>query len=84
MVFPEKMVMISPATEGYISKADHFEIDKRIVAVSSDAADNIWLAVSGGKDEVCALVFFEADERSLAILKGINPYSFIKGEQKKS
>ncbi len=72
------LLIIAPATEEYIRKAEHFEIEKRIIAVSSENADNIWLVVSGGKDERRVLVFFEADERSLAILKSANPYVFIK------
>ncbi len=74
----KELLIIAPATEEYIRKAEHFQIDKRIIAVSSEQAENIWLVVSGGKDERRVLVFFEADDRSLSILKSINPYVFIK------
>ncbi len=72
------LIMIAPATDEYIAKAEHFGIDTRIIAVSSENAENIWLVVTGGDDEKCVLIFFEADERSLQILKNLNPISFIR------
>ena len=72
------MLMIAPATEEYIAKAEHFSPDKRVIAVSSEDAENIWLLVSGGEDEPKILVFFEADERSLSILRSANPIAFIR------
>lgn len=72
------LLIIAPATEEYISKAEHFSPEKRVIAVSSEKADNIWLVVTGGEDERRVLVFFEADEYSLDILKSINPHVFIK------
>ena len=74
----ETMLMIAPATDEYIAKAEHFEIDKRVIAVSDQKADDIWLVVSGGDGEKRVLAFFDADERSLSILKSANPLSFIK------
>ncbi len=74
----KELLIIAPATEEYINKAEHFEIDERVIAVSTEKADNIWLVVTGGKDEKRILVFFEADERSLAVLKSANPFVFVK------
>ena len=74
----KELLMIAPATEEYIAKAEHYDIDLRVIAVSSENADNIWLAVTGGEDERRALIFFEADERSLHMLKTANPISFIR------
>ncbi len=79
-----ELLMIAPAIEEYIRKAEHFEAEKRIVSVSSEKADNIWLVVSGGEDEKRVLAFFEADERSLALLKAANPRVFIKKLVEKS
>jgi hypothetical protein len=72
------MLMIAPATEEYIAKAEHFSPDRRIIAVSSEQAENIWLLVSGGEDQPNILIFFEADDRSLNILRSANPIAFIR------
>lgn len=74
------LLIIAPATEEYIAKAEHFDVEMRIIAVSSENADDIWLAVTGGEDERRVLIFFEADERSLHMLKSINPISFIRSK----
>ena len=72
------LLIIAPATEEYIARAEHFDIEARIIAVSSESAENIWLAVTGGEDERRVLIFFEADERSLNMLKTANPISFVR------
>ena len=72
------LLIIAPATEEYIARAERFDIDSRVIAVSHESADNIWLTVTGGKDELRILIFFEADERSLAMLKASNPLAFAK------
>ena len=73
------LLTVAPATNENIAEAERrFEIDDRLVAVSSEQAENIWFALTGGKDEKRILIFFEADERCLSMLKSINPYSFSK------
>ena len=72
------LLIIAPATEENIARAEHFEIDDRLIAVSDPSADNIWLAVTGGKDERRIMIFFEADERSLGMLRSSNPHAFVK------
>ena len=72
------LLIIAPATEENIARAERFETEKRIVAVSDESADEIWLVVTGGQDERRVMIFFEADERSLAMLKSLNPHVFIK------
>ena len=74
----KKLIIIAPATEEYIAKAESYGIEAKVIAVSSERADNVWLAVTGGEDECRVLVFVEADERCLNILKHTNPLSFIK------
>ena len=74
----DTMLMIAPATDEYIAKAEHFDIDKRVEAVSDRNSDNIWLVVSGGDDTKCVLAFFEADDKALSILKSENPIAFIR------
>ncbi len=73
-----EMLYIAPATDVNIKKCEHFSPAHRIIAVSTESAENIWLAVSGDKDKKTSLIFFEADERSLGILKSSNPISFSK------
>ena len=74
----KSLTMIAPATQENIAKAEHFEPDARVYAISSEAAENIWLALTGDKDEDRVLIFFESDERSLDLLKSVNPYAFSK------
>lgn len=72
------LLIIAPATEQNIARAEHFEIEDRVIAVSDETAEDIWLTVTGGKDERRILIFFEADDRSLGILKSTNPHAFSK------
>jgi len=74
----KSLVMVAPATQENIDKAERLEAEERVIAVSSESAENIWLALTGDKDEKRVLVFFDADERSLGILKSLNPYAFSK------
>ena len=48
------------------------------LATISEQAENIWLCVTGEEDEPRLLIFIEADDRSLAILKSCAPHAFVK------
>ena len=72
------LLLVAPATEEYRSRAEHMEIDKKHLALSSAKAENMWLLVTGGKDMPRNLVFFEADDRMLTILRQANPSVFVK------
>ena len=72
------LLIIAPATDENIARAERFEVEDRIIAVSAESAENIWLAVTGGKDEHRILIFFEADERSLGMLRSANSHVFVK------
>ena len=74
----KEFLLIAPATEEYVNKANHFEPKNKFYAVSSKDAENVWIFVTGGKDMPRNLVFFEADERSLAMLKQANPAVFVR------
>ncbi len=74
----KQLMIIAPATDENIKRAEGFEIEERVIAVSGDGAENIWLTVTGGKDEKRVLVFFEADDRALSILKSANSFVFSK------
>ncbi len=74
----KEFLLIAPATDEYVNKANHFEPKETFWAISSRDAGNVWIFVTGGKDEPRNLVFFEADERSLAMLRQANPSVFVK------
>lgn len=74
----KEMLIIAPANEEYTNRAYHFDPNEIIYATSSKQAENMWLFVSGGKDKPRVLVFFEADERSLNMLRLGNPSVFVK------
>ena len=74
----KSLIMIAQATQENIEKAERLDAEARVLAVSSEGAENIWLVLTGDKDEKRTMVFFEADERSLSILKSVNPHVFSK------
>ena len=74
----KEFLLIAPASEEYVNKAQHFEPQNTYCAISSKDAENVWLFVSGGKDEPRNLVLFEADDRMLTLLKTSNPSVFVK------
>lgn len=74
----QKLTLIAPATDESIEKADRQKPDDRIICVSSEYADNIWLLLTGEENEPRHLIFIEADERSLGILKQSAPLAFSK------
>ena len=57
---------------------ENLKPEGRIIAVSSEYADDIWLIVTGEENEPRTLIFIEADERALEILKFNSPFAFIK------
>jgi hypothetical protein len=73
----KEMLLIAPATEEYIGRAHHLDPKDIIYATSSKDAENVWLFVSGGEDKPRILVFFEADERALSMLRLGNPSVFV-------
>lgn len=74
----KELLLVAPAVEEYINKAEHFGLSKKIDAVSGPSAENVWILVTGGKDEPRVLVYFEADERMLSILKAASPSVFVR------
>lgn len=73
-----KLVFIAPATEESIANAERLEASSRIISVSSEYAENIWLLVTGEENEPRDMVFIEADDRVLGILKSHAPAIFPK------
>ena len=74
----QKLLFIAPATTENIANADRYEPEKRIISVSNEYADNIWLLVTGEEDMPKIMIFIEADDRALAILKSSAPHIFPK------
>lgn len=74
----QTLIFIASATDESIQKAEHFNPTQRIIAVSNEAAENIWLLVTDEENEPRTLVFIEADERALGILKSNAPFAFTK------
>ncbi len=72
------IIMIAEATDENIQRAEHLSPKRRIISVSSENADSLWLAVTGEPNAPRNLVFFEADERLLGMLRSINPFVFVK------
>ena len=73
-----KSALICPATEENIQKAENLKPERRIISVSSEYANDIYLLVTGEENEPRILVFIEADERALVILKSAAPFVFSK------
>ena len=73
-----KLALVCPATEENIQKAEHLTPERRIISVSNEYADDIFLLVTGEENEPRVLIFIEADERALAILKSYATFAFTK------
>ena len=73
-----KLILVASATEENIQKADNLQPEKRIISVSNEYAEDIWLLVTGEENEPRILIFIEADERALSILKSNAPLAFTK------
>ena len=66
-------LVIGTAVEENISRIKNREISETIYAISSDKAENIWFILfEDSSTEELKCVFFEADERSLGIIKHYN------------
>lgn len=73
-----KLALICPASDEGIQRAEHLKPERRIISVSSEYASDIYLLVTGEENEPRILIFIEADERALTILKGCAPFVFSK------
>ncbi len=73
-----KCLFIAPATEENISKAEKYELQKRIIAVSNEAADDIWLFLYADTDDDKYMIFIESDSRIASILKTVAPHIISK------
>ena len=74
----QKLTLIASATNENIKKAENLNPEERVIAVSNEYAENIWLIVTGEENEPRILIFIEADDRALSILKSNAPFAFVK------
>ena len=73
-----KCLIICPATEDAIKKAEKFEPKKRFVAVSNESAEDIWMILSNDDEDLKNLIFIESDTRIYSILKTAAPHITAK------
>ena len=67
-------ILIAPASAENMARLKGYEADQTLYAISSEKAENIWFALfeeRSTQNRTC--IFFEADERSIAILRHYNP-----------
>ena len=74
----KRAILIAPRTEEYLSEADKMKLDGVLWAVSSPKAENIWMIVYPCGEKSAALLFFEADEEALKLLRRENPRATVK------
>ena len=73
-----KCLTICPVSEEAIEKAEKFELKKRIAAVSSESADDIWMLLYNDEDDQKHLVFIESDARIQSIFRTVAPHIISK------
>ena len=73
-----KSVIIAPATEENINKAEKLEPQKRIIAVSNESAPDIWLLLCTDAEDEQHLIFIESDARIASILRTVAPHVISK------
>ena len=66
-------VLIAPYTEDYAARAEALSPTEILWATSAPDAPNIWMLVWDADKEERLLLFFEADERSVRLLRQYNP-----------
>ena len=73
-----KCITICPATEEAIEKAEKFELKKRILAVSNEKSDDIWMLLYNDDSDEKYMIFIESDTRVYSILKTVAPHITTK------
>ena len=73
-----KCLIIAPATEDTIKKAEKFEPKKRFIAVSNESAEDIWILLSNDDNDWKNIIFIESDSRIYSIFKTVAPHITTK------
>jgi hypothetical protein len=66
------MLLIAPETERNVSEAERYNVARVYKMTSSKNASGTYFAIFNDKDEKCAAVYFEANEKVLKILQFYN------------
>ncbi len=73
-----RATFIAPYKEKYIKTADDCSPDKVIKAFSSSKASDIWFVIFEGEGEKKVLIFFEADEHTVSVLRKAAPRVLVR------
>lgn len=74
----KQAILIAPRTEEFLEKADKLTLKSVLWTVSSPSADGIWMIVYPEDEQIYSLLFFEADEDSLRLLRRANPRATVR------
>ncbi|MBQ8345747.1 MAG: hypothetical protein IJY42_05740, partial [Clostridia bacterium] len=66
-------LMTAPATEEFLPMARRLSPEREIDVLSSPQAENVYMTVFETEEEERVMVRFEADEKTLSIMKRANP-----------
>jgi len=69
---------IAPRNEETLEKANAMNPQEVVWAVSTPKAENLWLIVFPINEKQNSLLFFEADERAIALLRKENPRATVR------
>ena len=71
----KQALLIAPYNEENIAKAERLGPEETVMALSSEDAEGIWFLVYEAEKEKRVLVFFEADEAAIRVLRRTNPHA---------
>ena len=70
--------LIAPRTDEHLEKANAMNPHEIVWAVSSPKAKDLWMIVYPINEKENSLLFFEADERAIALLRRENPRATVR------
>ena len=72
-------LLIAPYTEGSMERAERLSPEETVMAISSADSDTIWLLVyEEDEKETRVLLFFEADDTTIRLLRRNNPHATVR------
>ena len=74
----KQALLIAPHNEEYLAQADRMNLNGVVWATSSPKAENVWMIVYPHGEKSISVLFFEADEDILKILRRENPRATVK------
>lgn len=70
--------IIAPYNGEHKEGADRCNPDKRFLAIASKASENVWYVIFEEESGRTLLVFFEADDRAIKIMRHANPRATVR------